>query len=61
VGGGGVGVDSVVLVGGSIVALPPVGGSGWSPPMDMAAAAGATGSTREPPDGGYRPGCEGCC
>ncbi len=50
-GGGGVGVDNVVRVGGSAMALPPVGGSSWpaSAAMAIEAAAGATGSAIEPP------------
>ena len=35
-GGGGVGVDSVVRVGGSMVAFPPVDGSSWSAPFPLA-------------------------
>ena len=51
VGRAGVGVDNVVRVGGSIVALPLVGGSSWpaSAAMAIEAAAGATGSASEPP------------
>src|SRR6266566_812536 len=56
VGGGGVGGDSVVRVGGSIVALPPVAGSASiaSAAMAIGAIASAAGATGSAIAGSYR-------